>query len=1774
MPARHPTPAIEPLESRIAPAFAATIDLSALTGTGGFKVQGGQNDLAGFSVSAAGDFNGDGFEDFLVGARNATPNGASAAGAGYVIFGKAAGFPALVDLAALDAAEGVEIRGEAVGDGLGFSVSRAGDVNGDGFDDVIVGAWRAANSGAAYVVFGRAGPGTAIEVSSLTAATGFKIQGEAAGDQAGRAVGAAGDVNGDGFDDVIVGAQLAQPAGVASGASYIVFGKAGGFASPVSLSALTGSDGFKVPGLNFADNSGCSVAGAGDVNGDGVDDIVIGAYNATGSASQSGVGYVIFGKKSAFTTPFDLTTLDGTNGFTVAGEVGSDSFGASVSSAGDINGDGFDDVVFGARAATLGGVRSGVAYVVFGKANGFTAQLAASSLNGASGFKIGGRLIGDKIGSSVAKAGDVNGDGIADLVVGAWGSDPNGTNSGAGYVLFGKTSGFTAEVSVTTLDGSNGFKLVGEATNDGAGYAVGACDVNGDGVSDIIIGAPGLYGGTASASYVILGQRTTSPDFPATIDLATLGATTGFKMPGLAAGDHLGTAVQGVGDLNGDGIADFVVSAEFAAPHGAGSGSTYVVFGKRGGLGTSIDLATLNGSNGFRIDGEAFADFSGRTAGAAGDVNGDGLDDLIIGSLNGSGGASYVVFGSRTAFTATFDLSTLSGTDGFKLIGEASGGQSSQTRAAGDVNGDGFDDVIVGDFQANAAYVVLGKASFGASISLGGLTGSDGFKVQGAGGFGRSVDGGGDVNGDGVDDVVICAFGTSPACVIFGSRNPFVATLNVSSLDGTNGFKIPAVGADGVAPQVAGAGDVNGDGIGDLILGSSASSAGASGGGGAFVVFGHRGVFGAAFDLTTLTGPNGFKVEGAIPNGHAGYAVSGAGDVNGDGLDDLLLGEPADVGIASGSYVVFGRRSGFAAKMNLSTLDGANGFKVVSENLGDFLGYSVGPAGDVNADGIADIVLGAYSAAPNGTDSGAAYVIYGRAVAPAVAPAADIDAKHPFTFIDATGDKVLVALKGSGFAKRMLTGGAANNADLATLELFNTTLTTAVSVTIISKPLGTTAVGRVFTHDALQHVGAITLGPGTTLGDGVADATPEISVTGKLNALTLGDVAANAFVQLGLGLPYDAPGNTTPDTYNNKPKVTVHDVLGPGFRLEVLGDGMPGGTGGGGLGDIVFHAWAFPGFLRTTQTIGDFTVQTGDFYGTLEVDKFHNGKATIADAGALKIEQGIWGGTGTEIEGRVKSFDAEGFIAGAIITAGSIGDATTHGGEFAGTFKLTDPIAQNLDTFIVDSDFTGVIEAAGAVKNLKIKGAFTGSLKAPAIGSITAEAFIGTATADPYGDPLRRNIIADKGALGELTAKSGTIVGYEISTPGAFGGFDITANKLLGSTIGIENVSITAAEVGSISVKLSAAKDATGVNLIGIAGSQFTSTGIGSKKSDLGGIGAVTLTLTGGNGTVNAIGIKDSVFDARVLASESGGQASTISALGKISVKISGMNGSSLGVDHSRFEGDTIGAVKVNVKPGKAPAATARAVDSVEFIAAQTIDAMTFDGTATADQVTGLTVFAGGAVKSLAIKSTTSAFGSLVDSSVVAGQALSLAGSEKQQRSALRAAALGAVNVSGSMIRSQLVAGAAIAAVTVGGSVNDSLLLAGANLGDDYLLDGDETFQRAASIASVTIKGTLARSSIIAGIDPVDRKFGDDGDKLAAQAGSLTDSSSIGAVKIGGSFTALSSSLPHHFGIEAASIKALKLGDVSVTDLAAPLFLNSGAATEDADKIRVRVITS
>jgi hypothetical protein len=316
-------------------------------------------------------------------------------------------------------------------------------------------------------------------MQSLSSANA-KLIGVADRDHAGTSV-ASGDVDGDSFSDVFVGAPDEDAGGNAAGAVYLVLGS--GLSGTVDLSAADS----KIVGEATRDGAGTSLAGAGDVDGDGLDDLLVGAPGADSGGGDSGAAYLVLGTPAA---ALDLGAADAE----IAGENASDAAGTSVGGGEDADGDGYADLLVGAPGNTAGGTGAGAAYFVLGTASGAVDLSTAAA-------KLVGETAGDAAGTSVALF-DVDGDTLADALIGAPGQDGGGTGAGAAYLVLG--SGLSGTIDLSAAD----VRVLGDVGADAAGSTVSGGDLDGDGYGDPAIGAPYSDAGGADAGVVYVLSAT------------------------------------------------------------------------------------------------------------------------------------------------------------------------------------------------------------------------------------------------------------------------------------------------------------------------------------------------------------------------------------------------------------------------------------------------------------------------------------------------------------------------------------------------------------------------------------------------------------------------------------------------------------------------------------------------------------------------------------------------------------------------------------------------------------------------------------------------------------------------------------------------------------------------------------------------------------------------------------------------------------------------------------------------------------------------------------------------------------------------------------------------------------------------------------------------------------------------------------------------------------------------------------------------------------------
>lgn len=465
--------------------------------------------------------------------------------------------------------------------------------------------------------------------------TSIQYDGGNAGDGAGFSVASAGDVNGDGKNDFIVGARLADNTGINAGSAYVVFG-----GSPsLDLSAV-GSRGFRIDGAAAGDLAGFSVSGAGDVNGDGKADVIVGAPGADPQfRPNAGAAYVVFGRSSTATV--SLASL-GSGGFTIQGGQTGNAFGTSVAAAGDQNADGVVDVVIGAPTASpQGRLNAGSAFIIHGKSSSTTVDTASL---GVSGSVINGAAAGDNFGYSVAKAGLVNSDTKSDLVIGAPRADNNGrTDSGSTYVVYGGS--VSGALDTAGLPAVAGFRIDGAAAGDQSGFSVANAGLfNGDSFNDLVIGAPfsSAGGPQDSGAVYVVSNRSTN------LDLAS-GAGV-VRYTGSSIGDQLGSSVAGAADVNGDKRDDVVAGASGAARRSrTDNGAAYVLYGATNPSGGSISSL---GNRGVALDGPENFCQEGVSV-AFGDANADGIPDVASGGSlcspagRDSAGSVHIVVGFK-----------------------------------------------------------------------------------------------------------------------------------------------------------------------------------------------------------------------------------------------------------------------------------------------------------------------------------------------------------------------------------------------------------------------------------------------------------------------------------------------------------------------------------------------------------------------------------------------------------------------------------------------------------------------------------------------------------------------------------------------------------------------------------------------------------------------------------------------------------------------------------------------------------------------------------------------------------------------------------------------------------------------------------------------------------------------------------------------------------------------------------------------------------------------
>ncbi len=458
-------------------------------------------------------------------------------------------------------------------------------------------------------------PNTPLSEANLT------VKGESNGDWAGWSVAALGDVNGDEVDDFAIGAKENDYNGNTAGQVYVVFGRKEGFPSTLNLAFADAS----FVGEDMVDRAGFDVAGVGDVNHDGLNDILIGAPDDDDGGTNAGQCYLILGKEQGWAMRTNLADSDAS----FVGESSGNVAGFAVSGVGDVNGDFYDDFIIGAPWNE----GRGQVYLILGKENGWEMRTPLAD----SDASFQGETGGSDAGWYVSGGGDYNGDGLCDILIGApkWGGA-----LGQAYVIFGKETGWAMRTSLSESDAS----YIGVESGEEVGWSLSDVgNVNGDEYDDILLGAPGDQdiGSTADNSYLIYGREDGWQR-----GISATQATAMFV--GEESDDESGWNVSGAGDVNRDGYADFLIGAFRSSANGFRSGKAYLYLGHSGDYEGSFDLSVPHASY--------IAEFPGDEAGwsvsALGDINGDDFQDFGVGAKQRENGKGYVyvIYGNDSPF--------------------------------------------------------------------------------------------------------------------------------------------------------------------------------------------------------------------------------------------------------------------------------------------------------------------------------------------------------------------------------------------------------------------------------------------------------------------------------------------------------------------------------------------------------------------------------------------------------------------------------------------------------------------------------------------------------------------------------------------------------------------------------------------------------------------------------------------------------------------------------------------------------------------------------------------------------------------------------------------------------------------------------------------------------------------------------------------------------------------------------------------------------------------
>ncbi|PVD54080.1 hypothetical protein DC498_01425 [Terrimonas sp.] len=1189
----------------------------------------------GYDVAGAGDINGDGYGDVLAG---------SDGGMVLVYYGGAEGITSFNTDTLTDE-----------NSSLGFYVAAAGDIDADGYSDFVVGI---AFQDKAVVFYGSASGVNVSKVDTLVGAVNSGI---------GHFKAISGDINGDGYSDIVTGAFFYPDGNGTNGAAFIYYGAASGInTSPSSAVELKLND----PELAYS----TILAEAGDINNDGYDDFMIGIPGLNKDQPEEGIALLFYGAASGIIAAPD----------TIEGNQEGARLGAGMAGGCDLNGDGFSDIIIGAPGYDNGAVDEGIALVYYGAASGLDQSTADTLQNNKPGENFGTYVVCNKRATNSAyvsiSAGSPGNTGSLLTIATVYSGTTTGINkSNADTIklhsiyatndrypiafsektnednltdlvlgsIYGNIHGYAGAIFVYYGELSSGGTLPAlHAGNQadalyGAGIS-GAGDVNGDGYSDLIVGAPGYDNGEADegAAFLYYGSSTGIGSDPVMLEADQANA-------------HFGTAVSGAGDLNDDGYADIIIAAPHYDNGQTDEGVVFVYMGSSTGISTT-PAALLESNQANTLFGNSIS--------RAGDVNGDGFSDILIGAPLYDNGQTD----EGVVFVYTGSSAGINNTPAIILERDQGNAQfGASVAAAADINADGYSDIVIGapfydngETDEGAAFIYQGSA-VGLSNTVVAVIESNQANAQ----MGISVSGAGDVNGDGYSDVIIAApyfdNGETDEGVVWvyhgsatGIVTPYAILLEGNQINAQFGY------------SVAGAGDNNADGYSDIVIGAPYFDKEETDEGAAFVYYGaasginnapvailgsdqagaHYGTWvnssgdinGDGYSDVVIGVPqyeNGETNEGAIffYNGSgsttgttaaytfniAGTRISGAGDLNGDGFDDLIVGVPN-----GGMYIYYGSQNGISNTPDVTLLSGWGG----------------ATAGDVNGDGYGDMVVNIIITQTPQEQISGVVIFYGSAIGININNTDTLEgyndvnlAPYPsmFGYVNVAGD-----VNGDGFSDLFI----------AAPGVFSGTGIIHVyygSATGIIKTPGTLLYGA----SVKTYFGDNLIMPGDINGDGYCDV-----------AVGDSDASTNGFQNGAFMVYYGSSAGFIP---NGEGFTNPGDIVSGVFEEEHFGTISPAGdVNGDGFADIKVYqvggGWfIYPGSAAgisrspvyyPTVTAGGIADVDGDGYadtyinGTAIGDINGDGFTDIALNAADKAEV-YWGNKSAGIRKTIQLFN-------------------------------------------------------------------------------------------------------------------------------------------------------------------------------------------------------------------------------------------------------------------------------------------------------------------------------------------------------------------------------------------------------------------------------------------------------------------------------------------------------------------------------------------------------